>query len=66
MIILYNFNNISVAITIGNYFKVQPNDIKTAIENYEPTNNRSQIIHKNTNKIINSDKNSYCANYNTS
>lgn len=48
----YNFNNISAAITIGNYFKVQPNDIKTAIENYEPTNNRSQIIHKNTNKII--------------
>jgi len=48
----YNFNNISAGITIGNYFKVQPNDIKTAIENYEPTNNRSQIIHKNTNKII--------------
>ncbi len=48
----YNFNNISAAITIGNYFKVQPNDIKNAIESYEPTNNRSQIINKNDNKII--------------
>lgn len=48
----YNFNNISAAITIGNYFKVHQTEIKTAIENYEPTNNRSQIINKGTNKII--------------
>ena len=48
----YNFNNISAAITIGNYFKVQPKDIKTAIKNYKPKNNRSQIINKKTNKII--------------
>ncbi|MFI1745294.1 UDP-N-acetylmuramoyl-tripeptide--D-alanyl-D-alanine ligase [Thalassobellus sediminis] len=48
----YNFNNIAVAITIGNYFKVEDNQIKSAIENYTPTNNRSQIIQKNSNKII--------------
>ena len=48
----YNFNNIAIAITIGNYFKVTNSDIKTAVESYLPTNNRSQIIQKNTNKII--------------
>lgn len=49
---LYNANNINAAITIGNYFKVTDYDIKTAIENYIPENNRSQIIAKNTNEII--------------
>lgn len=49
---LYNYYNIAVAIAIGNYFKVEINDIKNAIENYNPTNNRSQIIFRGTNKII--------------
>ncbi len=48
----YNFNNIALAITIGNYFKVEDNQIKSAIENYIPSNNRSQIIQKDSNKII--------------
>ncbi len=48
----YNFNNIAVAITIGNYFKVKDTDIKSAIESYIPANNRSQIIEKESNKII--------------
>ncbi|MGC1204694.1 MAG: UDP-N-acetylmuramoyl-tripeptide--D-alanyl-D-alanine ligase [Flavobacteriaceae bacterium] len=48
----YNYTNIAIAVTIGNYFKVQDRDIKTAIESYIPTNNRSQIIDKNSNKII--------------
>ena len=48
----YNYNNISAAIAIGNYFKVPLKDIKEAIENYEPTNNRSQIINKGSLKII--------------
>ncbi len=48
----YNFNNIAAAITIGNYFKVPDNKIKLAIEGYVPKNNRSQIIIKETNKII--------------
>lgn len=48
----YNFNNIAAAITIGNFFKVEDSAIKNAIENYTPTNNRSQIIRKATNKII--------------
>ncbi len=48
----YNFNNICAAVAIGHYFKVEDQLIKTAIENYVPSNNRSQIIEKGTNKII--------------
>ncbi|TXG35885.1 UDP-N-acetylmuramoyl-tripeptide--D-alanyl-D-alanine ligase [Seonamhaeicola maritimus] len=48
----YNFSNIAAAIAIGNYFKVNDPAIKTAIETYTPTNNRSQIINKGNNKII--------------
>jgi len=48
----YNYNNIAAAIAIGNYFKVSINDIKDAIENYEPDNNRSQIINKGSLKLI--------------
>ncbi|WP_298422114.1 UDP-N-acetylmuramoyl-tripeptide--D-alanyl-D-alanine ligase [uncultured Kordia sp.] len=48
----YNFPNIAVAIAIGIYLNVPLNDIKEAIESYIPSNNRSQIIHKESNKII--------------
>jgi UDP-N-acetylmuramoyl-tripeptide--D-alanyl-D-alanine ligase len=48
----YNFENIQAAICIGNYFKVEPGKIIDAIENYEPENNRSQIIESLNNKII--------------
>ena len=49
---LYNANNINAAITIGNYFDISTNDIKTAIESYVPENNRSQLLMKSTNEII--------------
>ncbi|MFK5959563.1 MAG: UDP-N-acetylmuramoyl-tripeptide--D-alanyl-D-alanine ligase [Lutibacter sp.] len=48
----YNYNNIAAAIAIGNYFKISKESIKNAIENYIPTNNRSQIIEKGSAKII--------------
>ena len=48
----YNFSNISAAIAIGTYFNVSTNAIKNAIENYIPSNNRSQVLKKGTNKII--------------
>ena len=48
----YNFNNIAVAIAIGNYFKIDLNNIVSAIESYVPTNNRSQLIEKGSNTII--------------
>jgi len=49
---LYNANNINAAIAIGKYFEVPNNQIKEAIENYIPENNRSQLIRKGTNEII--------------
>lgn len=48
----YNFNNIAVAIAIGSYFEIDPKDIVNAIENYTPTNNRSQILKQGSNTII--------------
>jgi UDP-N-acetylmuramoyl-tripeptide--D-alanyl-D-alanine ligase len=49
---LYNANNIIAAIAIGCFFKVSLKDIKIAIENYTPENNRSQLIKKGSNEII--------------
>lgn len=49
---LYNAANINAAITLGKYFKVPIDDCKQALESYQPENNRSQIIHKNSNEII--------------
>ncbi|OOV19938.1 UDP-N-acetylmuramoyl-tripeptide--D-alanyl-D-alanine ligase [Flavobacterium sp. LM4] len=49
---LYNANNINAAVAIGNHFKVDDRDIKTAIENYTPTNNRSQLLKKESFEII--------------
>ncbi len=49
---LYNANNINVAITIGRYFGVTDLQIKAAIENYIPDNNRSQLLKKGSNEII--------------
>jgi len=48
----YNYSNIAIAITLGHYFKVAPKDIQSAIEEYVPANNRSQIITQGTNTII--------------
>lgn len=48
----YNFTNISVAIAIGNYFKISTATIKKAIEAYTPDNNRSEIKTIGSNQII--------------
>ena len=48
----YNFNNIMTAVSIGRYFRVRPQRIKEAIENYIPSNNRSQLVEKATNTFI--------------
>ncbi|MBT8310063.1 MAG: UDP-N-acetylmuramoyl-tripeptide--D-alanyl-D-alanine ligase [Flavobacteriaceae bacterium] len=48
----YNFANIAAAVMIGKYFNVDINDIKGAIEDYVPSNNRSQIIEKDNYRII--------------
>jgi UDP-N-acetylmuramoyl-tripeptide--D-alanyl-D-alanine ligase len=47
----YNAKNMAAALCIGLYFKVPFNEIKEAIETYKPSNNRSQVIERNSNKI---------------
>ncbi|MEO6134180.1 MAG: UDP-N-acetylmuramoyl-tripeptide--D-alanyl-D-alanine ligase [Ginsengibacter sp.] len=48
----YNLSNILVAACVGKYFKVTDDKIKRAIENYSPSNSRSQLIHRDSNTII--------------
>lgn len=48
----YNAANILCAITVGNYFGISSEKIKTAIQNYLPQNQRSQFIETSSNKII--------------
>ena len=52
MIGAYNYTNIAFAVTIGSYFNVALPGIKHAIANYTPSNNRSQIIEKESNTIL--------------
>ena len=48
----YNLPNVLAAAAIGIHFGVQPEKVKTAIEGYAPSNSRSQLVQKGTNKII--------------
>jgi len=48
----YNFTNIKCAISIAEFFGVDKLKIKDALEEYQPNNNRSQIIKKDSNTII--------------
>ena len=40
----YNFENVAAAIAVGHHFGVSDTDIKEALESYQPTNSRSQVI----------------------
>jgi UDP-N-acetylmuramoyl-tripeptide--D-alanyl-D-alanine ligase len=48
----YNMPNVLAAVSLGNYFKVEPAAIKKGIENYEPSNSRSQLISAGSNTIV--------------
>lgn len=48
----YNLPNVLAAFTIGKFFKVPEEKIRSAIENYIPSNSRSQLIIQGNNKII--------------
>ena len=48
----FQFSNIMLTICIGNYFNVSKLEIKKCIENYIPTNNRSQLIKTKKNILI--------------
>lgn len=48
----YNLTNMLAAITVGLHFGVTPEQIRHALENYVPSNNRSQLTVTNHNKLI--------------
>lgn len=48
----YNLPNVLAAVTVGKYFDVPEEQIKSAIETYSPSNSRSQLIQKGSNQII--------------
>lgn len=48
----YNLDNILTAIAIGEYLQVDLQDIRDGITEYQPDNNRSQLIQKGTNTIL--------------
>lgn len=48
----YNFPNIAAAVAIGTFFGVDQDKIRHAVEQYIPSNNRSQIIEKGSCRII--------------
>jgi len=48
----YNLENVLSAICIGAKFGVSPRLIKEALEEYHPTNNRSQFVNSGANRII--------------
>jgi UDP-N-acetylmuramoyl-tripeptide--D-alanyl-D-alanine ligase len=49
---LYNASNLLAAVCVGTYFGVGETDIRSAIENYAPSNQRSQFIVQNGNALI--------------
>ena len=48
----YNLANVLVAATIGRHFKVPDAAIAAAINAYQPSNSRSQMVVRNSNRII--------------
>jgi len=48
----YNLPNVLAAVAVGKYFKIEDQKIQEAIESYLPSNSRSQLLQKGTNKII--------------
>lgn len=48
----YNFENAAAAIGVGQYFSIEDDKIQTALEAYQPTNSRSQVIESGKNHII--------------
>lgn len=48
----YNAENVLAAACVGNFFGVEIDKIYTSLENYKPTNNRSQYLETQHNKLI--------------
>lgn len=48
----YNFTNLCAAVSLGFHFGVDFSHVKNAIENYTPTNMRSQIVKKDNRTLV--------------
>lgn len=48
----YNFENMLAALATGKLFNVPDEKAVSAVKNYNPSNNRSQLIEKGTNKLL--------------
>ncbi len=48
----YNLSNVLAAAAVGTYFSVAENNVKKAIEQYNPSNSRSQLMKQGSNQII--------------
>jgi UDP-N-acetylmuramoyl-tripeptide--D-alanyl-D-alanine ligase len=48
----YHFDNMAAALCVGKYFGVDEQRANEAIQNYQPSNNRSQVITKGSNIIL--------------
>jgi UDP-N-acetylmuramoyl-tripeptide--D-alanyl-D-alanine ligase len=48
----YNLPNVLAAVAVGKHFTIADETIKTAIETYAPTNSRSQLVTKGSNRVI--------------
>jgi UDP-N-acetylmuramoyl-tripeptide--D-alanyl-D-alanine ligase len=48
----YNFTNLCAAASLGLHFGINPESIKKAIEQYTPTNMRSQIVKKGNRTLV--------------
>ena len=48
----YNVANVRAAITVGLHFGVSPEDIDAALENYVPTNSRSEFRQTEKNRLV--------------
>lgn len=48
----YNVGNVAAAVTVGQFFGVDHSSISEALEGYEPTNGRSQVVETGRNRVI--------------
>lgn len=48
----YNFTNLCASVSLGLYFGLDFEQIKTAIQSYQPTNMRSQIVEKEGKTLV--------------
>jgi UDP-N-acetylmuramoyl-tripeptide--D-alanyl-D-alanine ligase len=48
----YNFENVAAALAIGAHFGVSEAEANAAVADYNPTNNRSQVVQKGTNTVL--------------